>query len=343
MNAIVENAPLFTVFLPSYNGGAYLREAVRSVVAQTFRAWELIVLDDGSTDGSTEWLRSLNEPRLRVLESAHIGIVENWRRSLQIDKSPWMTFLGQDDIFDANFLQTITELIKENPDADVFHAHFRFIDQNGKLLRSCRAMPERETASEYVAALFSDARDTYGTGYVLRSEKYDAVGGIAPWERLLFADDALWISVMHGSHKITSARECFACRLHHKSVSGSPPWRSWADAMEHYTLFLQRLGEDDKAVHRVLETHAPSYFLRWCRNVYSLALMQATKANRHVEQDAVRVLEMRLESVQKGLGAQLRSSRNVRLREAINRVAALRQIYRAYIRLRYGQHHLKTS
>ncbi len=343
MKATVKNTPPFTIFLPSYNGAAFLREAVHSVLAQTFRDWELIILDDGSTDGSVEWLQSLDEPRLRVLESAHIGIVENWRRSLQIDKAVWMTFLGQDDVFDAHFLETIAGLIAQHPGADIFHAHFRFIDQNGRLLRSCRAMPERETASEYIAALFSDARDTYGTGYVLRSEKYDAVGGIAPWERLLFADDALWISVMHGSHKITSPRECFACRLHHKSVSGSPPWRSWANAMEDYILFLQRLGENDKAIHRVLETHAPNYFLRWCRSIYALALMQATKANRRVEPDAVRVLVARLEQVQLGLGAQLRNSRSARLRETINRVAVLRGLYRTYIRLRYGKHHLKTS
>lgn len=340
---LMVSTPLFTIFLPSYNGGAFLREAVRSVMAQTFRDWELIVLDDGSSDDTLQWLQSLDEPRLRVLESAHIGIVENWRRSLYIDKALWMTFLGQDDVFDAHFLETVAEFIAHHPDADVFHAHFRFIDQNGKLLRHCRAMPERETVSEYIAALFSNARDTYGTGYILRSEKYEAVGGIAPWERLLFADDALWISTMNGSHKITSSRECFACRLHHKSVSGSPPWRSWANAMEDYIAFLQRLGEDDKDIHRVLETHAPGYFLRWCRNVYSLALMQATKANRRVEQDAVRVLVARLEQVQKGLGVQLRDSKNVRLRETINRVAALRQLYRTYIRLRYGKHHLKTS
>jgi glycosyltransferase involved in cell wall biosynthesis len=343
MKAIVENTPLFTVFLPSYNGGAFLREAVGSVLAQTFCAWELIILDDGSTDGSVEWLQSLDEPRLRVLESAHIGIVENWRRSLQIDKAVWMTFLGQDDVFDANFLETVAGLIAQHPNADVFHAHFRFIDQNGKLLRSCRAMPERETASEYIAALFSDARDTYGTGYILRSKKYDAIDGISPWERLLFADDALWISVMRGSHKITSARECFACRLHHKSVSGSPPWRSWANAMENYILFLQQLGENDEAVHRVLDAHAPNYFLRWCRNVYNLALMQATKANRRVKPDAAQILVARLEQVQKGLGAQLRNSRSVRLRETINRVAVLRGLYRTYIRLRYGKQHLKTS
>ena len=339
----MENTPLFTIFLPSYNGGAFLRQSVTSVLAQTFRDWELIVLDDGSSDDSLQWLRSLDEPRLRVLESAHIGIVENWRRSLLIDKAQWMTFLGQDDVFDAHFLQTVAELIEQNPDADIFHAHFRFIDQNGKTLRPCRAMPPRETAAEYIAALFSDTRDTYGTGYVLRSEKYDAIGGIAPWERLLFADDALWISAMQGSHKITSPRECFSCRLHHKSVSGSPPWRSWAGAMENYIPFLQRLGENDKAIHRVLEAHATGYFLRWCRNIYSLALMQATKANRRVEPSAVRVLDARLEQVQKGLGAQLRNSRNVKLRETINRVAVLREIYRAYIRLRYGKRHLKTS
>src|SRR5688572_25486147 len=65
--------PLVSVVVPTYQRLAQLRESVESVVRQTYPTWELIVVDDGSTDGTTEWVQSLADPRIRLLALPHSG------------------------------------------------------------------------------------------------------------------------------------------------------------------------------------------------------------------------------------------------------------------------------
>ena len=85
----------FTIIIPSYNGGLYLQQCVQSVLSQTYRDLELAVLEDGSTDGSLEWLQSLDDGRLKIYPvSDNVGIVENWARILEIPKGEYMTILG---------------------------------------------------------------------------------------------------------------------------------------------------------------------------------------------------------------------------------------------------------
>ena len=107
-----------------------------------------------------------------------------------------MTIIGQDDLLGPGLTSpSWTRLTRAQPDAGLYHAHFRFMDARGKVTRPCRALPARETAAEYLTALFTGKRDTYGTGYLMRSARYEAVGGIPPFEKLLFADDALWMAL----------------------------------------------------------------------------------------------------------------------------------------------------
>jgi hypothetical protein len=68
-------------------------------------------------------------------------------------------------------------------------------------------MPERETAAEYLAALFSGERDTHAAGYLWPSQRYEDVGGIPLFKGLLFADDALWFKLMQGTYKAMAAED----------------------------------------------------------------------------------------------------------------------------------------
>src|SRR5215472_8741032 len=67
------SSPRISIVLPTYDRLEYLRETVGSVRAQTLTDWELIVVDDESTDGSVAWLESLNDPRVIVVSCAHSG------------------------------------------------------------------------------------------------------------------------------------------------------------------------------------------------------------------------------------------------------------------------------
>ncbi len=331
----------FTLIIPSYNGGDYLQECVASIQAQTYPNWTLAVLDDGSTDGSLAWLRGLDEPRLTLSPApAHLGIIKNWGRALHIPKAEFMSIIGQDDRLDPDYLAVMDALTREHPDAGLYHAHFRFMDAKGSVIRPCRPLPARETAGEYLTELFTGRRDTYGTGYLMRSDRYEAAGGIPPWEKLLFADDALWMALMEGSYKATAPAECFSCRLHPASASGGTGWRSWLAAMPPYAAFLSELAARDPDFAQAYTAHAPGYFDGWRRSLWTLALTQATRRNQRVEPGALEAITEVAAQMPPDLpldaGQAFAAGAGMRAREWINRFALTRAAYNAYVRGRYG-------
>lgn len=323
--------PDFSFVLPSYNGGAYFKECVRGIRAQTRPDWQLAVLDDCSSDDSLEWLASLNDARITAFPSKkRLGIERNWARALEIPLHPWMTIIAQDDLLDANYLDVMSELIEKNSDAGLLFAHFRFIDERGETQRVCRAMPERESAAQYITELFCDRRDTHAAGYMWPSQKYREVGGIPLYRGLLFADDALWIKLMQGSYKATAHAQCFGVRTHRDSASHAPDWRSWMAGMEEYLPFLESVAATDSDFARACERFAPHYFKRWCRNVYILAMMQATHRNRRVAVETFDEIASVLHRAAPQWEADFRASRSergLRLREWINANPLARRLY----------------
>ena len=97
MSATAER-PLVTVVIPTWNRLPLLRRAVASVAAQTYPAWELVVVDDGSTDGTADWVRSLGDARVRVVEvphCAHVGRLRN--AGVRAGSGALAAFLDSDD------------------------------------------------------------------------------------------------------------------------------------------------------------------------------------------------------------------------------------------------------
>lgn len=329
--------PNFTFVLPSYNGGDYFKQCVRAIQAQTRSDWQLAVLDDCSNDDSLAWLASLNDHRITAYPSGNrLGIERNWARALEIPLNPWMTIIAQDDLLDSNYLDVMSELIEKYPDAGLLFAHFRFIDERGETQRLCRAMPERESAAEYITELFCDRRDTHAAGYMWPSQRYREKGGIPLWKGLLFSDDALWMELMQGSYKATSDAPCFSVRSHRDSASHAPPWRSWMQGMDDYLPFLQNLAAADAEFARAYEQFAPHYFGRWCRNIYILAMMQATQKNRRVEPRTFEEIASVLERHEPQWARRFRLARRergLRLRELVNANPLTRRLYCVRLKL----------
>ena len=68
------NAPRVSIITPAYNAARYLPQAVASVVEQSFQDWELIIINDGSTDATRDYLEILSDPRIRILHQANSGV-----------------------------------------------------------------------------------------------------------------------------------------------------------------------------------------------------------------------------------------------------------------------------
>src|SRR5688572_15476095 len=93
------STPRVTVAVPTYNGQAFIEEAIASVLAQVFDDFELVVVDDGSDDATLAIVSRFHDPRLRVeAHPVRLGLVENWNRCLAAATGDYVTIFHQDDV-----------------------------------------------------------------------------------------------------------------------------------------------------------------------------------------------------------------------------------------------------
>lgn len=97
--------PLISVIMPCYNSAAYINPAIESIISQSFENWELIIIDDGSSDDSLDVIHSFNDPRIKVLKKPHLGVSASRNAGLNEMQGDYFCFLDSDDKFPLNSLQ----------------------------------------------------------------------------------------------------------------------------------------------------------------------------------------------------------------------------------------------
>lgn len=108
--------PVVSVVLPVYNGEAYLRESLRSLLKQTIADFEIVVIDDGSTDESAAIAESFNDPRIRVLHNgSNRGLIYSLNRGLEEASGTYIARMDHDDVADRNRLVVQLRFMERNP------------------------------------------------------------------------------------------------------------------------------------------------------------------------------------------------------------------------------------
>jgi glycosyltransferase involved in cell wall biosynthesis len=105
--------------MPVRNGFPYLREAIDSVLAQTYPHWELIVVDDGSSDQTHEYLSQIDDPRVCKLRTDGVGVAAARNLALKQCGGEYITFLDADDVLPSIALEARVNHFRMNPDVDI--------------------------------------------------------------------------------------------------------------------------------------------------------------------------------------------------------------------------------
>jgi glycosyltransferase involved in cell wall biosynthesis len=129
--------PLVSILMPVYNAAATLPAALRSIVAQSFREWELIAVNDGSTDASLEILdrAARKDRRIRVLTGAHAGLVEALRSADTLATAPLLARMDADDVMHPRRLLLQVTRLDSPPHVDVLATRVRSIGATGEGMR----------------------------------------------------------------------------------------------------------------------------------------------------------------------------------------------------------------
>ncbi len=125
-------APLVSVLLPVRNGLPYLPAAIESVLGQTWQDLELLVIDDGSTDGTSAYLRTLTDPRVRLLAPVTPGLASALNAGLAAARGRYIARQDADDWSAADRLARQVAYLESNPDVDVLATAASFVDEAGR-------------------------------------------------------------------------------------------------------------------------------------------------------------------------------------------------------------------
>lgn len=127
--------PFLTVVIPLFNKPLSVSRALRSVFNQSFSNFELIVVDDGSTDSSLEYVKQFTDTRLRVVSQTNQGVSSARNTGVKLAKADYIAFLDADDCYAPDFLQHISNLICVNPQAALYCCRLQFVNENHRAFK----------------------------------------------------------------------------------------------------------------------------------------------------------------------------------------------------------------
>ena len=191
----------FSVVIPLYNKRHHVARAVQSVLAQTFQDYELLVIDDGSTDGGEKLVREFTDPRVFLFQQKNMGVSSARNRGIELARGELVAFLDADDEWKPGFLETVTALRKRFPQAGMYACAYEVKKNNQLRLSIVRGVPpspwEGVMPSYFRSAALGDPPVTASSVAIPREILLEA--GLFPEGKRMGEDLDLWgrIALLH--------------------------------------------------------------------------------------------------------------------------------------------------
>jgi glycosyltransferase involved in cell wall biosynthesis len=185
------NKPKVSIVLPAYNAMAYLPQAYESALKQTFTDYEILIVNDGSSDGIEEWVSQISDPRVRYIFQANQGAAEARNTGIYNAQGEYVAFLDADDLWEPTKLEKQVRCLDENPDVGLVDTWIILIDQEGNSKGWVHASSAEGNVWEQV---IQEPTIICGSSPMIRRSCFDTVGVFD--RNLLYAGDwDLWIRI----------------------------------------------------------------------------------------------------------------------------------------------------
>ena len=223
-----------SVIMPAYNAERFIREAINSVIAQTHTAWELLVLDDGSSDSTCDIVQDMAavDERIKLIKNpCNMGVAKTRNRGLELCQGDYVAFLDSDDVWHPEKLSSQIGVMVAN-DAKLSYTSYAIVDENGEPCKSAYVVPECVTFKDMLK------ENHIGCSTVMLS------ADIAKQYR--FATDfyhedyCLWLDIMRAGHAVAGCSEVLVdwrliknSRSFNKLNSAKNRWRIYRKHMNY--------------------------------------------------------------------------------------------------------------
>jgi glycosyltransferase involved in cell wall biosynthesis len=248
---------LVSVVIPTYNRCGYLKECLLSVISQSYKDLEIIVIDNCSTDNTVEIVRSINDPRIKlVVNDENIGPVKNYDNAIKLATGSWIHLFGDDDIMFADAIEKKVKMV-ENSSNMLIHSNVQLINQDGEIVSDESwakdfvrnyNMGASFSQKEIFDKLFYEWNFITMPSVMFRVDLYDRIGPLYSKGIRFSADWDFWLRAILHTNFIYISEPTIFYRFHESNDSKSVTADTW-------------INEADKIRNKLLKTYPSHKYL----------------------------------------------------------------------------------
>ncbi|WP_448701617.1 glycosyltransferase [Mucilaginibacter sp. AW1-3] len=217
----METNPMITVLMPAYNAERYIAEAIASVLQQTYADFELIIVNDGSTDGTRNIIRTFKDPRIKLIDQPNMGVAAALNTGLEHATAPYIARFDADDICYPERLEKQLHFLQHNPEYILVGSDAEYIIENGDFLFNFQCIAH--THDEIMAKLYFYCPFIHPT-VMYKKESVRNAGGY-PNHAHNFEDYLLWTNIARIGKLYNMPQPLIKYRLNPTSVTIDERWR----------------------------------------------------------------------------------------------------------------------
>ena len=249
--------PKVSILMCVYNGETYLQKAVESILAQTFKDFEFVIVDDGSTDSSWYILTEYRKKDARIVliqNEDNLGLEKSLNKGIAATKGEYVARQDADDISLPNRLQLQVDFLDAHPEVGALGSAVEFIDPNGTVLRQL----ELPTDDESIKSLLLINNCLWHSSMVIRKSLLQKLGGYD--EKMLHAEDYdLWWRIGRNSRLATLPEILLQYRLDNSASISKLKRKQQLECAQQISLRVIKESLPEK----VLSIDEPAYARFW--------------------------------------------------------------------------------
>jgi glycosyltransferase involved in cell wall biosynthesis len=170
----------FTICIPTFNRAYIIDKTIECVLAQTYKDYDLIIVDDGSTDNTDEIVKKylISDPSLRFFKNEkNLGLTKNWNRCIELTQGPAILLLLSDDLIDENYLELVNKKMEENTEIGIVASSCRYINIKGEIISEGRTFESQHfKAGDEAVMAFLKNGFPHVSSIVVKKECYEKLG-----------------------------------------------------------------------------------------------------------------------------------------------------------------------
>lgn len=215
----MSEAPIVSVICPSYNHGRHVGDFLRSMLDQTDARWELIIIDDASTDDNLAQIARISDPRIRVIARTHNrGLAAGMTEGVSLASAEIIAFLASDDLAHPGYIRHLIESFAANPTAVAAYVSLERIDEHGVSLRHQSRLPATWNRHELLRKSFLGPNQLPSPGMALTRETArslylpEGVLQYSDWmwhNQILMRGDVVLLEEQLVRYRVSSASLCY--------------------------------------------------------------------------------------------------------------------------------------